>query len=412
MRARDALDDRQAESRAAGAAARVIEARERPFHALELVGGNAGPAVAHFDRHARAVARGLDLDRIAGMAQRVVDQVGDRAAHRHAREDERRHPAGLEAHLAVDTPVVLDELVEHLVQLVLALLLVGAARELEELADDGVHLVDIRDHCLAVARLRIHLQGEPQARERRAQVVRDAGEHHGTLALDALQVAGHAVESDGDAAQLARPFFGERLVRLAAAQAAAGELERGERPGDHRGDEEGARQGDGEQRRAPAEPLQAERRLEALPGQHRPELVLVDEEADPEAFEAVALGGEARLLAERFAHPGHDLLQQRIVGQGLELLAGGGGEDAQPLGLVQVDQQLAAQEGVGVDQRGARQVDRAHRLLRQLARARLALIDAVDLEGGEDGGDDQQRDQQERPPKERHLPASASGTNT
>jgi hypothetical protein len=79
------------------------------------------------------------------------------------------------------------------------------------------------------------------------------------------------------------------------------------------------------------------------------------------------------------------------------------------LALVQLEQQLAAQERVGVDQRGARQVDGADRLLRQLARARLALMDAVDLERGEGADHQQQRDQQERPRKKGH---SASGTKT
>ena len=50
--------------------------------------------------------------------------------------------------------------------------------------------------------------------------------------------------------------------------------------------------------------------------------------------------------------------------------------------------------------------------LMELARARLELVDAVDLEGREHRRHDQPRDQQERPREQSHLEASASGTNT
>ena len=74
----------------------------------------------------------------------------------------------------------------------------------------------------------------------------------------------------------------------------------------------------------------------------------------------------------------------------------------QPAQALRDDQELPAQVRVGAHQSGAHQVHRAHGLLRELARARLALVDAVDLEGGEDRGNDEQRDEQERPREERH----------
>jgi hypothetical protein len=47
-----------------------------------------------------------------------------------------------------------------------------------------------------------HLGFQPQARQRRAQVVRDAGQHHGAVLLD-QRLLGHAVEADVDLADLA-----------------------------------------------------------------------------------------------------------------------------------------------------------------------------------------------------------------
>src|SRR2546426_8349140 len=64
--------------------------------------------------------------------------------------------------------------------------------------------------------------------------------------------------------QLARAFLGHRLMRLAAAEAPGGARQPGERPGDAEGDEPGAGERQGEQPQSPAEPLQAERRREAL----------------------------------------------------------------------------------------------------------------------------------------------------
>src|SRR2546425_4822223 len=128
-------------------------------------------------------------------------------------------------------------------------------------------------------------------------------------------------------------------MRLAAAEAPGGARQPGERPGDAEGDEPGAGERQGEQPQSPAEPLQAERRREALQRQHRPELVAVDEEADPEAFLAVAGIGEARVFAQRGAHALRDAGKQGIAGQRRQPLAQGRRVDAQALALVEVDQQ-------------------------------------------------------------------------
>ena len=81
----------------------------------------------------------------------------------------------------------------------------------------------------AMLRLRLlvahaHLGLQPQARQRRAQVVRDAGQHHRAVLLDLGELARHAVEAHVDLADLA----GERVLveprlELAVADAAGGE---------------------------------------------------------------------------------------------------------------------------------------------------------------------------------------------
>src|SRR6185503_13478078 len=212
-----------------------------------------------------------------------------------------------------------------------------------------------------------------------------------------------AVEGGGDAAQLARALLGERLVRLAAAEARGGARQGGERTRDVRGDEPGAAQGEDQQAGAPAQPLQAELELEALARQHHPVLVLVDEEADEKAFVLVARVGEARAVAGHLAHLLDHEVEERLVRHRLELLARGRREYPQALGLVQLDQELAPQEGIGAHQRGAGEVDGADGLLGELARARLALIEQVDLERRQDRSNDERRDQEKRSRKKAQM---------
>ena len=91
--------------------------------------------------------------------------------------------------------------------------------------------------ALGLLVLHAHLGFEAQARERRAQVVRDAGEHHGAVLLDLGELARHPVEAHVDLADLAghRRLVEARVV-LAFADAAGGERQLLERPVDQAGD--------------------------------------------------------------------------------------------------------------------------------------------------------------------------------
>ncbi len=70
------------------------------------------------------------------------------------------------------------------------------AREIEELANDAIHLLDVVDHALACPLVaRLYLDAQAQPRQRRAQIMRDAGQEQGAVLLDLPQVGQHPIES-------------------------------------------------------------------------------------------------------------------------------------------------------------------------------------------------------------------------
>ena len=69
------------------------------------------------------------------------------------------------------------------------------------------------------------LDAEAQSRERRAQVVRNAGEQDRAVALDLPQVAEHRVEPAVDGRDFRRAGFRQRRRRFAATDALDGELQ-------------------------------------------------------------------------------------------------------------------------------------------------------------------------------------------
>ena len=82
-------------------------------------------------------------------------------------------------------------------------------RVVHELVDDGVELVDVQSHIgLGFFVGHAHLGFQAQPGQRCAQVVADAGQHHGAVFFHARQFAGHAVEAHVDLADLA----GQRVL--------------------------------------------------------------------------------------------------------------------------------------------------------------------------------------------------------
>ena len=77
-------------------------------------------------------------------------------------------------------------------------------RVIHELVDDRVELVDVHRHvALGLVVVDAHLGFQPQPGQRGAQVMADAGQHHGAVFLHTRQFTGHAVEAAVDLADLA-----------------------------------------------------------------------------------------------------------------------------------------------------------------------------------------------------------------
>ena len=78
-----------------------------------------------------------------------------------------------------------------------------------------------------------HLGFQPQARQRRAQVVRDAGQHHGAVLLDLGQLRAMRLKPMlTSRISLVTVFSSRRRIEVAVAHAAGGERQLLERPVD------------------------------------------------------------------------------------------------------------------------------------------------------------------------------------
>jgi len=169
----------------------------------------------------------------------------------------------------------------------------GSRAVFEELADDPVHLLDVGRHPGArrLVLLR-HLDPEPQARERRPQVVRNAGEQQRPVLLELLQVRRHPVETVIELRDLGRAAFGQRRRRLAASHALHGGVQLAQRP------REVAREAVG--------PEDQDRGEDQAPDDRAPRLVLDlrtrQREADPVARAGGFDANEEQAPAGRRAH--------------------------------------------------------------------------------------------------------------
>jgi hypothetical protein len=107
--------------------------------------------------------------------------------------------------------------------LICARVLLGEiAAHLQAAGDQLVHAVDVAHDALdeiAVGFFREHAQGEADARQRRAQVVRNAGQQRGAVGKQFFDLLAHAVEFARQGGELGRAGLRQRLGAAALADA-------------------------------------------------------------------------------------------------------------------------------------------------------------------------------------------------
>ena len=273
----------------------------------------------------------------------------------------------------------------------------------EELVDRGVELHDVCHHVLAGHFIgHAHLGFQPQACERRAQVVRNARQHHGAVLLQLGQFLRHAVEADVHFADFAGHYF---LVEVARCEVAVldavgrvGELL--ERPVDQ--PRNGRRTGQGQRpcRDQPDQPGTAARRAEARAVHQQPVGVAIDVEADPQAGFPIHVlrhdGVGPQALGE---FVGQAVAQGRAL-QKLELVARLARQDAHAFLVGHGLDERHTSNGVGMHQRRAAQVHQRCDLLRGVQGARLELQRPQGLQPRQNAPHQQQRQQEESAPEE------------
>ena len=394
-----------------GGACRVA-AEEGRGQLAELFRRDAGALVTHGDDHPGPGARMADGDHgdagvgAAAIAPRVLEQVGKHAAelgvvgHHRQVDGQARVDADL-LRVAEGRGLAVDQLRQvHRVQF-----RVAGARVVHELVDDRVELFDVQRHvALRFLVGHAHLGFQAQPRQRRAQVVRDAGQHHRAVFLHLGQLARHAVEAAVDLADLA----GQRVlvqagVEVAFADAAGGEGQFAQRTvdepsDDHRPDQRG------QQRDAdPHEPGAARHRRSVAAVDVQPVAVGVDREPDPGAGLVVDTARHHRIRAEAGLQLLGDAAAEAVGGVGLPTVARLARQHAHGVVAGHGLDQRDTVDRVHGAQRGARQVHQVGGLLRRLHRARLELHRAQGLHPGEDTAGQQHRQQEEGAPEQAQL---------
>ena len=169
MHFRDAVDDREPQTRA-GSAARLIQPRERLQHARGVRGRNAGSAIEHRQAHASVAGSRFDLDfaPVPAMAQRVVDEVCQQTLHRQRLQPEPRHCGGPRDDAFAMALVALGYRVHEFVQIEFGQIawFAGHAREVQELVDDGVDVFDVLHHAFLQTGIGLvveHFHAQPYA---------------------------------------------------------------------------------------------------------------------------------------------------------------------------------------------------------------------------------------------------------
>ena len=413
MAQQHAVDDGQAQAGTVGLPARRVEAGERFHQLLDLFRRHACAVVLHLDNHLfRAVAGAqmagdIDFRHVAArrlaIAARILDQVVQHAAQVGGVAHRMRAfgDAGVDLHVRQA-----HRFARHVEQQA-AQVHVRKARRfrrlgiVEELADDGVHLPDIGlDAFARLVRQVGHFHFQLHARQRRAQVVRNAGQNHGAVRFHLFQVIDHLVEAAVRLDDFDRAFFRQRRRLLALGDVARGRRQARQRQIDQAGNDGRAQQGQQGHQAGPAQPLEARQAAQALAVQHQPVFVVVDLEADPEAGHAVDARGKARVLAQLGFYLRLDLGHQVIIGRRLDAVVLFQREDADAFVADEVEQQLAPQLGRRVRQCRMRDGNDGNDLGGNLLRLRLALDDGNHADPGDHADRGQGAEQQKGAPEQ------------
>ena len=233
----DFLRDGEPEAATPGdAAARGLQPVERAEHVFQFGVRDAGAAIEHADVGPRRRAFHQHLHRRAtAVALGVLHQVDQHPAQRRARDVVQAFAAGVvvtdvaAAHRGLGQPLPHQRFDVHQARRVVR---PHPAREVHELADQRLHGVEVEVELLVQFRVRAladHLQREAHARERGAQVVRDAGEQGGAVADELVDPCRHLVERADHRAHLGRAAFFQPVRRIAVAELARGGGEPGQR---------------------------------------------------------------------------------------------------------------------------------------------------------------------------------------
>ena len=279
--------------------------------------------------------------------------------------------------------------------------MVGAG-VVQEFVDGGVELHDVGHHVLARHVVHhAHLGLQPQAGQRRAQVVGDAGQHHRAVLLQLGQFLRHAVEADVDLADLAGDGFLVELagVEVAISHAVGRIAQLLERPVDQARDGCRPRQGQQAGRDQPDQPGAPAGRREARAVHQQPGAVAIDGEAHPQprfAIDAARHDGAVAQAAREFF--GQALAQRALVQQ-LEAVARLARQNAHAFLVGHGLDQRDAVDGIRMHQGRAAEVDQRGDLLGGVQRARLELEGAQRLQPRQDAAHQQQGQQAEGTPE-------------
>jgi transposase len=205
MRERNVARDRQAEPRAAGlAVARGFEPLKGLERPLEQFRGNPGSFVGDNDDPVARVLAKRDA-RCAAIAHGIVDQIREHPPDRGPLAEGRHmiRPVILCLRACIGRLVAKADEDGREVERSRRIGACIAFREAQRLRQHVSHRIDVGEHALAQFAVANELGLKPEPRERRAQIMRDRGEHMGALCHETLEPRLHGLERTVDRCKLA-----------------------------------------------------------------------------------------------------------------------------------------------------------------------------------------------------------------